>query len=67
MADPTVMSQLREACDYHIPHGGMSDELDLIETLIRRVASLNRDAGEIGPGMLASLVADARAIVGEPT
>lgn len=35
---------------------------ELLE-LANRVASLNPDAGEIGPGMLAQLVSDARRIV----
>ena len=33
---------------------------DPLVALARRVARLNPDAGEIGPGMLASLVEDAR-------
>tara|TARA_B100001105_G_scaffold253676_1_gene247719 strand:+ start:2171 stop:2833 length:663 start_codon:yes stop_codon:yes gene_type:complete len=36
-----------------------------LEALARRVARLNRDAGEIGAGMLASLVDDARRALGE--
>ena len=39
----------------------------LLEALARRVARLNRDAGEIGAGMLASLVDDARRALGEVT
>lgn len=35
------------------------------ERLIQRVANLNPDAGEIGPGMLRSLVGDAKAILAE--
>lgn len=37
---------------------------DPIIRLAQRVADLNRDAGEIGAGMLASLVDDARAALG---
>lgn len=38
------------------------DLLQLLR-LAERVARLNRDAGEIGPGMLASLVDDARRVL----
>lgn len=34
--------------------------------LVQRVARLNPEAGTIGAGMLAQLVADARSIVGAP-
>lgn len=35
----------------------------LTEQLVRRVAALNPDAGEIGEGMLRTLVDDARTIL----
>lgn len=38
-------------------------DIATMAALIERVAKLNPDAGEIGPGMLASLVADARGII----
>lgn len=37
-----------------------------LEMLAARVARLNPDVGEIGPGMLASLVEQARRLVGVP-
>lgn len=37
------------------------DEIEALRKLAQRVAQLNAAAGEIGPGMLASLVDDARA------
>jgi len=46
---------------------GATERQNRILALVSRVACLSRDAGEIGPGMLASLVDEARAIVGEPT
>lgn len=39
------------------------EEIRKIEALITRVAGLNSAAGEIGPGMLAMIVADARDIM----
>lgn len=36
---------------------------DASMALIHRIGNLNRDAGEIGAGMLAGLIDDARAIV----
>lgn len=40
-----------------------ADQLPALLKLAQQVARLNPDAGEIGAGMLASLVADARRIV----
>jgi hypothetical protein len=43
------------------PFDDRDEAIDVLTALARRVARLNRDAGEIGAGMLASLIDDARA------
>ena len=38
-------------------------DIGMLAALVQRVANLNPDAGEIGPGMMAQLVTDARRIL----
>lgn len=44
----------------HIPLILTSEDVDAMEAALRRVANLNPDAGEIGAGMLKTIVDEAR-------
>lgn len=62
-----LSAEIAENCDLQV---GMTKDgaiglIDRKEALIAKLASLNPDAGEIGEGMLAYLVGEARIIRGE--
>jgi 4-hydroxy-L-threonine phosphate dehydrogenase PdxA len=58
LPDPETAS-LNERCAYYAELHRLATDLD---RLARKVANLNPHAGEIGAGMLAQLVEDARRI-----
>lgn len=62
-ADALAMAQQSEAARMWAFADAKTDIADL-GRIVKRVAELNRDAGEIGAGMLASLVDEARRLVG---
>lgn len=64
LAKPASVIGGSDAQSYYFADDAIHDILQLAR-LVQRVANLNPDAGEIGAGMLASLVSDAREILEE--
>lgn len=62
-ADTTVIRV--DSNQYEAAMRSESATVNLLTDLARRVAALNPDAGAIGPGMLASLVTDAKRALGQ--
>lgn len=60
--DPSAIAAGSDAQCLYCIKDARADILNLA-IFVERVARLNRDAGEIGAGMLASLVDDARSLV----
>ena len=64
LARPGALEEMPTFKAYRLRRSAQMRAVPLLD-FVRRVGALNRDAGEIGPGMLASLVDDARAIITE--
>lgn len=60
-ASSKLCARLQEALEKtRLERDDARTQNDAMRVVMNRIAALNRDAGEIGPGMLASLVDDAK-------
>lgn len=60
-----MQAELANEVGIGLTKDGQIGLIDRRQNLIRRIAALNPDAGEIGAGMLASLVTEARELVSD--